>query len=377
MRQSDDHPLQLLREVLGKQQPPAPGLPFTGGAMGYFGYDLGRCNERLPNIADDDLGMPEMDVGIYDWAVVIDHQKKTAVLAGKPPAHVVQRLKDNSSVESGNYELGKQVHSDMDQARYQQAFRRVQTYIHEGDCYQVNLARRFKVDFSGDPWALYQRLRALSPAPFAAYLETSDGVILSDSPERFLQLRGDEVLTTPIKGTRPRSTDPLEDERLAQQLRQSPKDRAENLMIVDLLRNDLGKNCRPGSIRAPKLFELQSFASVHHLVSSISGRLKQGKHATDLLRGCFPGGSITGAPKLRAMEIIEELEPHRRGVYCGAIGYLGFDGGMDASIAIRTLVIHRDTAYYWAGGGLVADSDVDAEYEEILHKTEALFSLLT
>ncbi len=376
VQQASTHPLKLLREALGTPQAAIPGLPFTGGAMGYFGYDLGRCNEYLPSIAHDDLGMPEMDVGIYDWVVVIDHQEKRAVLAGKTPAHIVECLQAKSAPAPGRYTLGNQVRSNMDQAQYQRAFQRVQAYIHDGDCYQVNLARRFEVDFSGDPWALYQRLRRLSPAPFAAYLETSDGVILSNSPERFLRLQGDEVLTTPIKGTRPRSADMREDEQLAQALRNSPKDQAENLMIVDLLRNDLGKNCRPGSIQVPQLFELQSFALVHHLVSSVTGHLKAGKHATDLLRGCFPGGSITGAPKLRAMEIIEELEPYRRGVYCGAIGYLGFDGGMDTNIAIRTLVIHRDRAYYCAGGGLVADSNADAEYAEILDKAEALFRLL-
>lgn len=376
VRHAKAHPLQLLREALGAPRPAIPGLPFSGGAMGYFSYDLGRCNEYLPSLAEDDLGMPEMDVGIYDWAVVIDHRKKTAVLTGDAPAHILEHLHVEPSIATGSYALGKQVRSNMEQTQYRRAFRRVQAFIREGDCYQINLARRFEVDFSGDPWALYQRLRSLSPAPFAAYLETSEGVILSDSPERFLRLRGNEVLTTPIKGTRPRSSNRRQDQRLARALRDSPKDQAENLMIVDLLRNDLGKNCRPGSIEVPKLFELQSFTSVHHLASTVTGLLKQEKHATDLLRGCFPGGSITGAPKLRAMEIIEELEPHRRGVYCGAIGYLGFDGGMDTNIAIRTLVIHRDTAYYWAGGGLVADSDAEAEYAEILDKAKALFSLL-
>jgi para-aminobenzoate synthetase component 1 len=219
-------------------------------------------------------------------------------------------------------------------------------------------------------------LRAINPAPFAAFLDFPDGRIVSSSPERFLCVRGERVETKPIKGTRPRSADPALDRALAEELRASEKDRAENVMIVDLLRNDLGKVCAPGSVRATRLFDVESYATVHQLVSTVEGRLAAGKHALDLVAACFPGGSITGAPKLAAMEIIEELEPQRRSIYCGAIGYVGYDGDMDTSIAIRTLLQHGDYMYAWAGGGVVADSNVDAEYQESFDKAAALLQVL-
>jgi para-aminobenzoate synthetase component 1 len=250
----------------------------------------------------------------------------------------------------------------------------VKKYIHDGDCYQVNLARCFSADCAGDPWLAYRRLRRLNPAPFAAYLHTPAARILSASPERFLHVRNGRVETRPIKGTRPRSLDPRRDQELAAELRASPKDRAENVMIVDLLRNDLGKNCVTGSVRVPQLCKLESFARVHHLVSAITGKLRG--DALELLRGCFPGGSITGAPKLRAMHIIEELEACRRGVYCGAIGYIGFDGSMDSNIAIRTLIQAGNTIRFYAGGGIVADSELAAEAREILDKAAPLLELL-
>ncbi|RPI62525.1 MAG: aminodeoxychorismate synthase component I, partial [Lysobacterales bacterium] len=241
---------------------------------------------------------------------------------------------------------------------------------------QVNLAQRFEAQAEGDAWHAYVRLRELNPAPFAAYLDLPDGKIVSSSPERFLRLRDGHVETKPIKGTRPRSKDATRDRALAEELRTSAKDRAENVMIVDLLRNDLGKVCVPGSVRASKLFDIESFASVHQLVSTVEGRLAPGKHALDLIAACFPGGSITGAPKVAAMKIIEELEPQRRSVYCGSIGYIGFDGNMDTNIAIRTLVQQGDRVYTWAGGGVVADSNVDAEYQECLDKAAAMLAVM-
>jgi para-aminobenzoate synthetase component 1 len=240
----------------------------------------------------------------------------------------------------------------------------------------VNLTQRFRARAEGDAWQAYLRLREINPAPFSAFLDFPDGKVLSSSPERFLYVEGDRVQTKPIKGTRPRAANGAQDRALADELRASAKDRAENVMIVDLLRNDLGKNCVPGSIRASKLFDVESFASVHHLVSTVEGRLAPAKHALDLLAGAFPGGSITGAPKVRAMQVIEELEPHRRSVYCGCIGYVGFDGNMDLNIAIRTLVHHGEYIYAWAGGGVVADSEVEAEYQESLDKAAALLEVL-
>jgi para-aminobenzoate synthetase component 1 len=268
------------------------------------------------------------------------------------------------------------VQSNLDRSGYASAFARVQDHIWAGDCYQINLTQRFRARVQGDPWYAYLNLRRTNPAPYSAYLDLPFGQILSSSPERFLTLRGGYVETKPIKGTRPRSTDPARDLALAQSLRASEKDRAENVMIVDLLRNDLGKVCVPGSVRAHPLFSIESFASVHHLVSTISARLAPERHPVDLIRACFPGGSITGAPKLRAMQIIESLEPHRRSVYCGCIGYIGFDGGMDLNIAIRTLLRSGEWIYAWAGGGIVADSEVESEYQESLDKAAALLEIL-
>ncbi|NEX16397.1 MAG: aminodeoxychorismate synthase, component I [Halochromatium sp.] len=267
--------------------------------------------------------------------------------------------------------------SNLSPADYAAAFARIKGYIRAGDCYQINLAQRFAARATGDPWSAYCRLRQLNPAPFSAYLQTPFGQILSSSPERFLALREGRVETRPIKGTRPRSTDPQADAALKLALAESPKDRAENLMIVDLLRNDLGRVCRPGSIQVPALFAIESYASVHHLVSTITGELRADEDATSLLRACFPGGSITGAPKIRAMEIIEALEPDRRGVYCGAIGYLGFDGAMDTNIAIRTIVHSAGQVRFWSGGGLVHDSDCEQEYRETFDKATRLIELIS
>jgi para-aminobenzoate synthetase component 1 len=274
------------------------------------------------------------------------------------------------------YRVLGEVCSNMTHAEYREAIARIKRYILDGDCYQVNFAQRFSVAAEGDPWQAYKGLRQLNAAPFAAYLNNPYCQVLSSSPERFLLVRDGRVETKPIKGTAPRGEDPVEDMMLAEMLKNSPKDQAENVMIVDLLRNDLGKVCVPGSVEVPELFKLESYARVHHLVSKVRGRLERAEDALSLLRACFPGGSITGAPKLRAMEIIEELEPHRRGIYCGSIGYIGFNGDMDSNIAIRTMVHAEGVTRLWAGGGIVADSDPEAEYRETYHKAAALLDLL-
>jgi para-aminobenzoate synthetase component 1 len=266
--------------------------------------------------------------------------------------------------------------SNFSQEAYRQAFERIQHYIQEGDCYQVNLAQRFATEASGDAWLAYRRLRQINPAPFSAYLNLPYAQILSSSPERFLEVRGGRVETRPIKGTRPRLRDPQADIAQAAELGASAKDRAENLMIVDLLRNDLGKVCIPGSVETTRLFQVESFVNVHHLVSTVTGELAPGLDALDLLRAAFPGGSISGAPKLRAMEIIEELEPNRRGVYCGSVGYIGYNGDMDTNIAIRTVVVANNQARFWAGGGIVADSEWRSEYQECLDKAAPMLELL-
>jgi para-aminobenzoate synthetase component 1 len=268
------------------------------------------------------------------------------------------------------------VSSNFTRHSYECAYAQVQSYLQAGDCYQINLAQRFSAKATGDAFSAYLQLRQLSPAPYSAFLNLPDVQILCASPERFLNVQNGTVETKPIKGTRPRSSDNATDQQLADELALHPKDRAENLMIVDLLRNDLSKSCIPGSVRVPKLFEVESYANVHHLVSTIQCRLDVDRDALDVLRDCFPGGSITGAPKHRAMQIIEQLEPNRRGVYCGAIGYIGFDGNMDTNIVIRTLVYSGGEIRCWAGGGIVADSEAAAEYQETLDKASAMLKLL-
>lgn len=357
-------------------------LPFCGGAMGYFGYDLGRELEQLQNRHDNDLATADSVVGIYNWAVIVDHRQQCSRLVAHPncsPQHITamrQRLLACEPNELSKLTLTQDFSANFSRADYGQAFDKIQQYITDGDCYQINLAQRFSTQYSGDPLAGYLALRQIAAAPFSAYFKTANSHILCMSPERFLQVKQRQVSTSPIKGTIARGDNPEQDSLLAQQLLTSPKNCAENLMIVDLLRNDLGKACVPGSIQVSKLFELQSFEAVHHLVSTISGQLRDNHTALTLLANCFPGGSITGAPKIRAMEIIEELEPHRRSAYCGSIGYISCDGQMDTNIAIRTMVCEQNNIHCWAGGGIVADSDCDEEYQECMAKVGSLLAAL-
>ncbi|OGS75058.1 MAG: aminodeoxychorismate synthase, component I [Gallionellales bacterium GWA2_55_18] len=377
-------PFALLRTALGEQAAPIADVPFAGGALGYWGYDLARCMMALPDIAQETGRLPDMAVGIYDWAIVLDHRQRTARLvshrrfAGTADLlpQILLRLQNQITLPIDTFRVHGRIVSNFTPAGYASAFASVQDYLRAGDCYQINLAQRFSAKADGDAFGAYLALRRSSPAPYSAFLNLPQGRILCNSPERFVSVQNGTVKTEPVKGTRPRGSNAQQDRLLADELRSHPKDRAENLMIVDLLRNDLGKNCVPGSVRVPKLFEVESFANVHHLVSMVEGQLASGHDALDVLRDCFPGGSVTGAPKLRAMQIIEQLEPHRRGVYCGAIGYAGFDGNMDSNIAIRTLVHDDDKIHCWAGGGIVADSDMAAEYQETLDKASAMLELL-
>ncbi|NKN32848.1 aminodeoxychorismate synthase component I [Marichromatium bheemlicum] len=377
-RCSEADPFVLLAEVLGPRRPAPAELPFAGGAIGFFGYDLGRRLHGLPERVREPGAPPDLAVGFYDWGVVVDHHTRRAWLFAPDQAALERRaqLLETPAPQLPPYRTHGAVRPDWSHATYVEAIARIHAYLHAGDCYQVNLAQRFSVPASGHPWHAYRLLRALNAAPFSAYLQGPDWQVLSSSPERFLEVREGCVETKPIKGTRPRDPDPARDRALAEALRLSPKDRAENLMIVDLLRNDLGRVCDYGSVHVPQLFAIEHYARVHHLVSTVSGRLAPGRSAVELLRAAFPGGSITGAPKRRAMAVIDELEPAPRGPYCGAIGYLGHDGAMDTNIAIRTLVHAAGQTRLWAGGGIVVDSEAEAEYRETLDKAAPLLELL-
>jgi len=371
-------------------------IPFIGGAVGYFSYDLCHFIERLPATAVDDLQLPECYLAFYDAAIAIDHLSgKTYLIAtGFPELEERKRIKKAgetlkylrsvlSNIGQVNEESaldyideGTVLKSNFTHEKYLRAVAMAREYICAGDIFQVNLSQRFEADLSVPPYELYQRLRRINPAPFASYLNFDDVSIVGASPERFLKVSGDWVETRPVKGTRPRGKTKAEDKALAQELLSSVKDRAENIMIVDLERNDIGRVCRYGTVRVTETAILETFPTVFHLTSTVVGRLSPGKGRVDLLKATFPGGSITGAPKVRAMEIIDELEPTRRSVYTGAIGYLSFDGGMDLNIVIRTILVKNGKAYFQVGGGIVYDSEPEAEYQETLDKGKALIQAL-
>jgi para-aminobenzoate synthetase component 1 len=408
---------------------PVPGLPpFQGGAAGYLAYDWGRVHERLPAPRHDDLGVPDVALGVYDWVLAWDHEMSRAWLVSTglletspaarvrrsaeraaavharltseiaapgvpservmPPARSRQGHRDARAArtipKAPTYAVSAEwsdprlaLRSSFTHAGYLDAVARVREYIFAGDIFQANLSQRFDAPLIEPPWALYRRLRTKNAAPFAAYLDFPDAVVLSASPERFLHVDiAGHVETRPIKGTRPRGVGPEHDAALGMALAASAKDRAENLMIVDLLRNDLSRICAPGTVRVPELFALEHYATVHHLVSTVVGDLAPGADALALLRAAFPGGSIAGAPKVRAMEIISEIEPSERGVYCGAIGYWSLTGSLDCSIAIRTAVAAAGRVYFSAGGGIVADSDPEQEYRETLDKARGMIDAL-
>ena len=358
-------------------------LPFCGGLLGYLGYDAGNSLHHIEQKASGNSVFPSIHVAAYNWAVIQDHLLQKTVLVCQPQVSqkkredLLRRFQSGVGPSAETFRLLSGFRSNMEPGDYKRAFERIQHYIGAGDCYQVNLAQKFSAPYQGDPWDAYRKLRAIAAAPFSAYLQTDpQHSVLCLSPERFLSLHGRRVETSPIKGTRPRYADHRTDQLAANELQASGKDRAENLMIVDLLRNDLGRSCIPGSIHVDRLFEVQSFPTVHHLVSTISGELKSDRSAATLLRDSFPGGSITGAPKRRAMEIIAELEPDDRQVYCGSLFYLSADGRMDSNIAIRTLLCHDGEINCWGGGGIVADSQWQQEYQETYDKVGKFLSAL-
>ncbi|WP_095157786.1 aminodeoxychorismate synthase component I [Pseudomonas sp. Irchel 3E13] len=385
--ESGEHYLQRLRDSLAElgpaELPDGVELPFAGGLIGYLSYDFGRRLEQLPELARDDLGLPDATLGLYAWALISDHQTGTSQLLFHPTLaqtereRLIERFNPVTPSPSERFHLDAPMRGDISAEQYREAFERVQQYIQAGDCYQINLTQRFRAPCQGDPWHAYQALRAACPTPFSGFQTLDDGsTLLSFSPERFIRVSAGQVETRPIKGTRPRSADPLQDRANGEALLASSKDRAENLMIVDLLRNDLGRTCEIGSVRVPELFSLESYPNVHHMVSAVTGRLAADKDALDLIAGSFPGGSITGAPKIRAMQIIDELEPSRRALYCGSLLYVDVRGEMDSSIAIRSLLVKDGQVCCWGGGAVVADSDWESEYQESITKVRVLLETL-
>jgi para-aminobenzoate synthetase component 1 len=375
-------PLTVLQSLLDRcrVEPPAGQSAIPGGVVGYFAYDLGRQIERLPQSTSDDLRLPDLQVGFYDVLLVIDHQSgATSLVIGAPDgreaaadARARRWARALNRVEAvppaATAAPAGPVRSSMTRQAYLAAVQQALAYIGQGDIYQVNLAQRFTCPYAGTGWDLYRRLRAVNPAPFAAFLEMGSWQVVSGSPERLITVQNGLIETRPIKGTRPRGATPEEDQQYAAELLASEKDGAELLMIVDLQRNDLGRVCEFGTVKVPDLRRLEATPNVWHTVATVEGRLRAQASTAEILRATFPGGSITGAPKVRAMEIIEELEPVRRGVYTGAIGYIGFDGRIDLNIAIRTAVVQNGLVHFHAGGGIVADSDPEAEWAETIAK---------
>ncbi len=389
-------PFEVLKKLISQYNLASSGhSPFPGGAVGYFGYDLCHFVEKLPRNSFDDLQLPDCYLGFYDLVLSFDHLTgrlfiSSSGLPEKEPARRRERAKwrleemlnklnkaswEDFSVKE-EYNIGE-ISSNFSRSDYLDAIERVKEYIRAGDIFQVNLSQRFVCSRMALPFTIYEKLRRINPAPFASLLNFPELSVVGASPERFLRISGRKVQTRPIKGTRPRGRDDLEDKELARELWESEKDKAELIMIVDLERNDLGRVCEYGSVKVPKLITLETYPTVFHLVSTVEGMLKEDKDHIDCLRACFPGGSITGAPKIRAMEIIDELEPNQRGVYTGSIGYIGFNGETDLNIVIRTMVMTGEKIYFHAGGGIVADSDPASEYEETLHKARALIETLT
>lgn len=412
----DGSPIDAVRRWLLPFTTPADaGLPpFQGGAAGYIGYEFGRTLERMPESRYDDLNLPDVALGLYDWVIAWDHAANrawvlsTGIPERDPAARstraegrlegVLDCLRGNRPhpptpawpawppspdpapsypVDEPRLVSASRLRSSFTRDAYIETVSRVRDYIAAGDIFQANLSQRFEARLPESPWSLYTRLRKRNPAPFAAFLDFPEAAVVSASPERFIRVAPDGwVETRPIKGTRPRGMGPEHDAHLGRELTESEKDQAENLMIVDLMRNDLSRACRPGSVRVSELFALERYATVHHLVSTVVGQLAPGKDALALLMAAFPGGSVTGAPKIRAMEIIAELEPSERGVYCGCIGYSSVTGALDTNIAIRTAVVRGGRVTFSAGGGITFDSNPVEEYRETLDKARGMIDTL-
>ena len=387
-----DDPWRVLDALLARYATrPGPFPLARGAALGYLGYDLGRRPSRRPHPTAGAKGPPDAYLAFFDLLLVQDAVDRETILvsAEQPDQSAVEaerRLAYLERLAAEALQTGRGaparppsppvVHADFSRASYGAMVARAKEYIAAGDIYQVNLSQRFRIMLPEDPSALYLRLRRALPAPFAAFLRAQGEAILCASPERFLRLRGEAIETRPIKGTRPRGRTPDEDRRLAAELLASEKDRAELMMVVDLERNDLSRVCRPGTGKVPRLCGLESYANVHHLVATVTGAIKPGTGTVEVLKAVVPGGSITGVPKIRAMEIIDELEPVRRGIYTGCLGYLGLDGEVDLNIVIRTGWTDRGRFFFQTGGAVTIDSDPEQEYEETLHKAAGMLAAL-
>lgn len=385
----EGNPFIKINQLLTKYNMPYKcDLPFVGGAVGYFGYDLCHHIEKLPRTAVDDVNIPDCFLGFYDGIIIVDHRNDKVYAAAlgikdeseKVIDFIAERIEtgeDNKIDINIDYnESKKNFKSNFTKEEYIKALEKLKEYIKAGDIYQANLTQRFECDLDISPYELYGKLRTINPAPFASFIDFGEGHIVSSSPERFIKINDRIIETRPIKGTRPRGKNPEEDKQNREELLSSEKDKAELLMIVDLERNDLGKISKTGSVKVTELFHLEEYATVYHLVSTVIGKMKDNCDVTDIIRATFPGGSITGAPKIRAMEIIDELEPTQRNIYTGSIGYIGFNGDTDLNIVIRTIVCKDNKAYFQVGGGIVWDSDPEMEYEETLHKARALMMAL-
>lgn len=359
-------------------------IPFLGGAVGYLSYDLCHQIEKLPRTAVDDVDIPDMYFGFYDGIVIVDHleDKRYVAAIGIEDSkddiinNIVARIEDNKD-NSINVSIEERVNpikinSNFTKDEYIKSLNKLKNYIKEGDIYQANLTQRFSCDIDEEPYDLYTRLRTINPAPFASFIDFGEGHIVSSSPERFIKINEGVIETRPIKGTRPRGATDQEDKLNRKELINSEKDKSELLMIVDLERNDLGRISKIGTVEVTELFHLEKYPTVYHLVSTVRGDIREDLKITDVIKATFPGGSITGAPKIRAMEIIDELEPTQRNIYTGSIGYIGFNGVVDLNIVIRTIICKNSKAYFQAGGGIVWDSDAHMEYDESLHKAKAL-----
>lgn len=380
-------PFELLERELKKRRylTPYTKLPFTGGAVGYFSYDASMYIEELNYTSVSDIEIPEVYFNFYDNFIIHDINNKnfyiTALGQIKPPTEsineILELIHNGSRITKSSFEEGNtDFLSNFTKEEYLTAVERVRDYIKSGDVYIANLTQRFNCECTKAPYDIYKNLRTINPAPFAAYLAFDDFQVISSSPERFMQIKNRIAETRPIKGTRPRGLTSDEDEKNKSELLNSEKDKSELLMIVDLERNDLSKVCKPFTVKVIELFKLEEYTTVFHLVSTVVGELKDDVSSVKCMKECFPGGSITGAPKIRAMEIIDELEGIKRNIYTGAIGYFDFNGNADFNIVIRTILKKDNTAYFGVGGGITWESEKEAEYEETLDKAKALMRVL-